>query len=44
MIKKIFLALIFITFIVSCGKKGDPKYKESVDRKIIHYTHIKISG
>tara|TARA_B100000963_G_scaffold314633_1_gene293297 strand:- start:8146 stop:8277 length:132 start_codon:yes stop_codon:yes gene_type:complete len=43
MIKKISLILILITFTVSCGKKDDPKYKESVDRKIIHSTHIKIS-
>ena len=43
MMKKIFLTLIFITFIACCGKKGDPIYKESIDRKIIHYTHIKIS-
>ena len=27
MIKKIFLILIFITFAVSCGKKGDPEYQ-----------------
>ena len=43
MIKKILLTLILITFIASCGKKDDPKYKETVDKKTIHYTHIKIS-
>ena len=29
MIKKIMLAIILLTFIVSCGKKADPEYKES---------------
>ena len=29
MIKKILLILIVLTFIVSCGKKSDPEYKES---------------
>jgi predicted small lipoprotein YifL len=29
MIKKILLVLILLAFIVSCGKKGDPEYKES---------------
>ena len=29
MIKKILLILIVLTFIVSCGKKADPEYKES---------------
>ena len=29
MIKKIILTLIILTFVVSCGKKGDPEYKES---------------
>ena len=28
MIKKITLALILCCMIVSCGKKGDPKYKD----------------
>ena len=28
MIKKITLALILCCIIVSCGKKGDPKYKD----------------
>jgi len=28
MIKKIFLFLILSIFIISCGKKGDPIYKE----------------
>jgi len=29
MIKKIILTLILSLFIFSCGKKGDPEYKES---------------
>ena len=29
MIKKILLAAIIITFVVSCGKKNNPEYKES---------------
>tara|TARA_B100000900_G_C20138870_1_gene537098 strand:+ start:30 stop:161 length:132 start_codon:yes stop_codon:yes gene_type:complete len=29
MIKKIILILIFCSAISSCGKKGDPEYKES---------------
>ena len=28
MIKKITLAMIFFFLVVSCGKKGDPKYKD----------------
>ena len=29
MIKKITIILIFCFFLFSCGKKGDPEYKES---------------
>jgi len=29
MIKKIILVIIVLTFVVSCGKKSDPEYKES---------------
>ena len=29
MIKKIILALLLCGMIISCGKKGDPEYKES---------------
>ena len=29
MIKKILLILILLTFVFSCGKKGDPEYKQS---------------
>ena len=28
MIKKIFITLLFCCIIVSCGKKGDPEYKD----------------
>ena len=39
MIKKILLILILVTFVASCGKKGDPEYKESkhiyIDKKNI---------
>ena len=41
--KKLFLTLIFITFLISCGKKGDPEYKESLDIRIIQNKIIKIS-
>ena len=29
MIKKITLFLLILCCVISCGKKGDPKYKES---------------
>ena len=29
MIRKFFLALIFCFILISCGKKGDPEYKET---------------
>ena len=29
MIKKITLAMIFFFLVISCGKKGDPVYKQS---------------
>ena len=34
MIKKIILIIALLTFAVSCGKKADPKYKQS------NYTYI----
>ena len=43
MIKKVFLALILIVFLSSCGKKGDPEYKESNKRIIFQNISIKIS-
>ena len=30
MIKKILLIVILLTFVFSCGKKGDPEYKQSI--------------
>ena len=33
MIRKFILALILICILVSCGKKGDPQYKESSIKK-----------
>ncbi len=29
MIKKVLLTVVLLTFIISCGKKDDPEYKES---------------
>ena len=29
MIKKILLIIILLTFVISCGKKADPEYKQS---------------
>ena len=43
MIKKLFLTLIFMNFLISCGKKSDPEYKESLDRTIIQNKIIKKS-
>ena len=34
MIRKIILFSILLCFVVSCGKKGDPEYKESKKIKI----------
>ena len=39
--KKLFLTLIFITFLISCGKKADPEYKGFLDRSIIQNKIIK---
>ena len=41
--KKLFITLIFIIFLISCGKKNDPEYKGSLDRVIIQNKIIKIS-
>ena len=43
MIKKVFLTLILIVFLSSCGKKGDPEYKDSKKRIIFQNIPIKIS-
>jgi predicted small lipoprotein YifL len=32
MIKKITLALLLCCIIISCGKKGDPKYKDPKEK------------
>ena len=41
--KKIFLLLILITLVISCGKKDNPEYKESINIIKIENTAIKIS-
>ena len=43
MTKKVLLTLILIVFLSSCGKKGDPEYKESKKRIIFQNILIKIS-
>ena len=43
MIKKVLLTIILIVFLSSCGKKGDPEYKDSNKRKIFQNILIKIS-
>ena len=35
MIKKVTLTLILCFFLISCGKKGDPEYKESKNKVLI---------
>ena len=40
MIKKITLALIFCLIIISCGKKGDPKYKDPLKKAKIQIIPI----
>ena len=41
MIKKISLVLILCLFVVSCGKKGDPKYKNSSKKEKIQKILVK---
>ena len=41
--KKLFITRIFTIFLISCGKKSDPEYKESLDRTIIQNKIIKKS-
>ena len=36
MIKKILFIIVFLSIINSCGKKGDPEYKESKYKYINH--------
>jgi len=38
MIKKITLALILFCIIISCGKKGDPVYKDSKEKSHLQIT------
>ena len=39
--KKIILTFILLTLVVSCGKKGDPVYKESKREVILKSTNKK---
>ncbi len=41
MIKKIILPLVFFCIIISCGKKGDPEYKDSKTKAEIQALTIK---
>tara|TARA_Y200000002_G_scaffold121376_1_gene99604 strand:- start:209 stop:340 length:132 start_codon:yes stop_codon:yes gene_type:complete len=43
MIKKISLVLILCLFVVSCGKKGDPEYKNSSKKEKIQKILVKKS-
>ncbi len=38
MIRKITLALILFCIIISCGKKGDPVYKDSKEKSHLQIT------
>ena len=40
---KIFLAIILVNLAISCGKKGDPEYKKSINKIVIQSTVIKVS-
>ncbi len=42
MIKKIFFILFIFLVVTSCGKKGDPKYKEN-QSKMININRIVLS-
>ena len=41
MIKKIILSLLICCIVVSCGKKGDPKYKSSESKTMMQTFLIK---
>jgi hypothetical protein len=43
MIKKIILTLIFCSILISCGKKGDPKYKDPEKKAKIQSVLINIT-
>ena len=40
MIRKFALALILCCILISCGKKGDPKYKETSIKKYMQLLSI----
>ncbi len=42
MIKKILISLVILITLYSCGKKGDPIYKESKQDTIVNNVKIKI--
>ena len=41
MIKKIILTIILLSVVISCGKKGDPKYKNPVKESKLKKIFIK---
>ena len=41
MIRKFALALMLLCILISCGKKGDPEYKESTMKKNMQLLLIK---
>ena len=41
MIKKIILAIILLSAVISCGKKGDPTYKNPAKDSKLEKIHIK---
>ncbi len=41
MIQKIILALLLCCIVISCGKKGDPKYKDPENSTMIQTLIIK---
>ena len=43
MIKKVTLILLLLYFVVSCGKKGDPEYRESQKKTVIEKVFKKIT-
>ena len=41
MIKKVILIIILAYFAISCGKKSDPEYKQSIEKSLIEKTFVK---
>ena len=41
MIKKIILVIILLSTVISCGKKGDPTYKNPAKDSKLEKIHIK---